>query len=118
MLVDVAETFDNLRKINMRLNPKKRSFRIEEGKFLGYMVTSEGIRANPKNTRALADLQLPWTLKEMQGLSEKLAALNRFLTESAERSLPVFNTLKNISNENKHEYRWTIKAEEALQQMK
>ncbi|GJR97854.1 reverse transcriptase domain-containing protein [Tanacetum coccineum] len=56
LLADVVETFDNLRKINMKLNPKKCSFGVEEGKFLGYMVTSEGIRENPKKTRALADL--------------------------------------------------------------
>ncbi|GJX39251.1 reverse transcriptase domain-containing protein [Tanacetum coccineum] len=29
-LVDVAETFDNLRRINMKLNPKKCSFGVEE----------------------------------------------------------------------------------------
>ncbi|GJR02795.1 reverse transcriptase domain-containing protein [Tanacetum coccineum] len=43
LLADVAETFDNLRRINMKLNPKKCSFGVEEGKFLGYMVTSKGI---------------------------------------------------------------------------
>ncbi|GJY19644.1 reverse transcriptase domain-containing protein [Tanacetum coccineum] len=91
---------------------------VEEGKFLGYMVTSKGIRANPKKTRILADLQSPRTLKEMQSLAGKLAALNRFLAKSAERSLPFFNTLKNITKENKHEYRWTIEAKEAFQQMK
>ncbi|GJU75073.1 reverse transcriptase domain-containing protein [Tanacetum coccineum] len=48
MIMDIAETFHNLRKINMKLNPKKCSFGVAEGKFLGYMVTSEGIRANPK----------------------------------------------------------------------
>ncbi|GJV52580.1 reverse transcriptase domain-containing protein [Tanacetum coccineum] len=74
LLADVAETFDNLRRINMKLNPKKCSFGVEEGKFLGYMVTSEGIRANPKKTRVLADLQSPRTLKEMQSLAGKLAA--------------------------------------------
>nr|GEV42645.1 reverse transcriptase domain-containing protein [Tanacetum cinerariifolium] len=118
LLADIAKTFDNLKRINMKLNPKKCSFGVEEGKFLGYMVTSKGIRANPKKTKALADLQSPRTLKEMQSLSEKLAALNRFLTKSAERSLPFFNTLKNITKENKHEYRWTKEAEEAFQQMK
>ncbi|GKB45877.1 reverse transcriptase domain-containing protein [Tanacetum coccineum] len=87
LLADVAETFNNLRRINMKLNPKKCSFRVEEGKFLGYMVTSEGICSNPKKTRVLADLQSPRTLKEMQSLAEKLAALNRFLAKSAERSL-------------------------------
>ncbi|GKD85086.1 reverse transcriptase domain-containing protein [Tanacetum coccineum] len=53
-----------------------------DGKFLGYMVTSEGIRANPKKTRVLVDLQSPRTLKEMQSLARKLTALNRFLANS------------------------------------
>ncbi|GJU53674.1 RNA-directed DNA polymerase, eukaryota, reverse transcriptase zinc-binding domain protein [Tanacetum coccineum] len=35
MVMDIAETFDNLRKINMKLNPKKCSFGVKEGKFLG-----------------------------------------------------------------------------------
>nr|GEU63513.1 hypothetical protein [Tanacetum cinerariifolium] len=82
------------------------------------MVTSERIRANPKKTKALADLQSPRTLKEMQSLNGKWASLNRFLAKSAERSLPFFNTPKNITKENKHEYRWTKEADEAFQQMK
>ncbi|GKA15945.1 reverse transcriptase domain-containing protein [Tanacetum coccineum] len=43
LLADIAETFEGLKTINMKLNPKKCSFGVEEGKFLGYMVTSEGI---------------------------------------------------------------------------
>ncbi|GJV89027.1 hypothetical protein Tco_1532965 [Tanacetum coccineum] len=34
MIADVAETFNNLRRINMKLNPKKCSFGVEEGKSL------------------------------------------------------------------------------------
>ncbi|GJW60619.1 reverse transcriptase domain-containing protein [Tanacetum coccineum] len=63
LLADIAETFENLKAINMKLNPKKCSF------------------GSPK-------------------------------------ALPFFNTLKNITKENKHEYRWTSEAEEAFQQMK
>nr|GFA17510.1 hypothetical protein [Tanacetum cinerariifolium] len=84
---DVAETFDNLRRINMKLNLKKCSFGVKECKFLGYMVTFEGIRANPKKTSVLADLHSPRTPKEMQSLAGKLAALNRFLAKSAESSV-------------------------------
>ncbi|GJX77202.1 reverse transcriptase domain-containing protein [Tanacetum coccineum] len=80
LIADIAETFDNLWRINMKLNPKKCSFKVEEGKFLVYMVTFEGIRANPKKTKAIADMQSPRTLKEMQILSGKLAALKRFLS--------------------------------------
>ncbi|GJW08356.1 reverse transcriptase domain-containing protein, partial [Tanacetum coccineum] len=89
----------------MKLNPKKCSFGVEEGKFLGYMVTSEGIRANPKKTKAVAYMESPKTLKEMQSLSGKLVALKRFLSKSAERALPFFETLKNITKENKDKYR-------------
>ncbi|GJS39514.1 reverse transcriptase domain-containing protein [Tanacetum coccineum] len=114
MIMDVMETFDNLGKINMKLNPKKCSFGVKEGKFLGYMVTSEGIRANPKKTKAVADMQSPKTLREMQSLSGKLAALNRFLSRSAERAMPFFDTLKNITKENKDDFRWTKAAEQAF----
>nr|GEU71248.1 retrotransposon protein, putative, Ty1-copia subclass [Tanacetum cinerariifolium] len=90
MLADIAETFDNLRRINMKLNLKRCSFGVKEGKFIGYMVTSKG----------------------------KLAALNRFLSRSAKKSLPFFETLKDITKANKHDYRWTKKAEDAFQELK
>ncbi|GJT29857.1 hypothetical protein Tco_0910132 [Tanacetum coccineum] len=118
MILDIAETFDNLRRVNMKSNSRKCSFSVEEGKFLGYMVTSEGIRANPKKTKAVADIQSPKTLKEMQSLSRKLAALNHFLSRSAERALPFFKTLKNITKENKDDYQWMEEAERAFQEIK
>ncbi|GKE74046.1 reverse transcriptase domain-containing protein, partial [Tanacetum coccineum] len=92
MIIDIAETFDNLRKINMKLNPMKCSFDMGEGKFLGYIVTSEGIRVNPKKTKAIADMQSLKTLKEMQSLSGKLAALN-WWTDEAELA---FQELKRL----------------------
>ncbi|GKB28277.1 reverse transcriptase domain-containing protein [Tanacetum coccineum] len=65
MLADIAETFDNLRRINMKLNPKKCSFGVEEGKLLGYMVTSKGIRANPVKTKDIVEMQPPKTWGDM-----------------------------------------------------
>nr|GEX28648.1 hypothetical protein [Tanacetum cinerariifolium] len=118
LLANIAKTFDNLKKNNMKLNPKKCSFVVEEGKFLGYVVTSEGVRANPKKTKALVDLQPSRTLKEMQSLNGKLASLSHFLAKSSKKSLPFLNTLKNITKENKHEYRWMQEAKEAFHQMK
>nr|GEV82598.1 reverse transcriptase domain-containing protein [Tanacetum cinerariifolium] len=113
LIEDIAKTFDNLRRINMKLNPKKCSFGVEEGKFLGYMLTTDGIWANPKKTNV--DMQSLRTLKEMQSLSRKLAVLkSRF----ADNSLPFFETLKAITKKNKDEYCWTKSAEKAYQEMK
>ncbi|GJZ08303.1 hypothetical protein Tco_0542586 [Tanacetum coccineum] len=88
MLADIAKTFDNLRRINKKLNMKK------------------------------SNLQSPKTLNEMQSLSETFAALNWFLAKSSKRPLLFFETLKNITKENKDEYRWTEDAEIEFQEMK
>nr|GEW81455.1 reverse transcriptase domain-containing protein [Tanacetum cinerariifolium] len=63
-------------------------------------------------------MQSPKTWGQIQSLSGKLAALNRFLSWSAEKSLPFFKTLKNITKENKDDYRWTEEAEKAFQELK
>ncbi|GJT66489.1 reverse transcriptase domain-containing protein [Tanacetum coccineum] len=76
LLADIPETFVNLRRINMKLNPKKCSFGVEEGKLLGYMVMSEGIRANLKKMKAIADMQSPCTLKEISSGGRKRDSTN------------------------------------------
>ncbi|GKA25958.1 hypothetical protein Tco_0712067 [Tanacetum coccineum] len=62
----------------------------------------------------IAEMQSPKTWGQMQSLSGKLASLNRFLSHSAEKSLPFFETLKNITKENKDDYCWTKEAEKAF----
>ncbi|GJY26984.1 reverse transcriptase domain-containing protein [Tanacetum coccineum] len=64
MLRDIDETFRTLRKINMKLNPKKCTFRAVKGMFLGYMISSKGIRPCPDKTEAVLQLPSPRTIKE------------------------------------------------------
>ncbi|GKB07720.1 reverse transcriptase domain-containing protein [Tanacetum coccineum] len=71
----------------MNLNPKKCSFGVEEGPFLGHLITKQGIKANPSKVKAITDLKPPRTLKEIQSLNRKLAALSRFLSKGADRVL-------------------------------
>jgi hypothetical protein len=66
LLDDLKETFDNLRKYKMMLNPKKCVFDVSLGKLLGYMVSSRGIDANPTKIEAIKNLQPPRTRKEIQ----------------------------------------------------
>jgi hypothetical protein len=53
LLDDLKETFDNLRKYNMILNPKKCVFGVSLGKLLGYMLSSRGIDVNLKKVEAI-----------------------------------------------------------------
>ncbi|GJW93198.1 reverse transcriptase domain-containing protein, partial [Tanacetum coccineum] len=87
LIADIAETFDTLRKANMKLNQKKCTFRVEAGQFLGYIITNEGIQANPEKVQAISNMASPKTLREIQSLNGKLATLGRFLEKSAERQV-------------------------------
>ncbi|GKA50120.1 hypothetical protein Tco_0743193 [Tanacetum coccineum] len=62
---DIEETFKTLRKINMKLNPKKCTFGVEEGMFLGYQVNTKGIRICPDKVDAVLSLQSPKCLKDV-----------------------------------------------------
>ncbi|GJX96794.1 reverse transcriptase domain-containing protein [Tanacetum coccineum] len=87
-----------------------------EGMFLGYMISPEGIKPCPDKTEAVLQLPSPRTIKEVQSLNGKLASLNRFLSKSAERSLPLFKTLKKCIK--KSDFHWTPEAEQAFKQLK
>ncbi|GJZ06230.1 reverse transcriptase domain-containing protein [Tanacetum coccineum] len=54
----------------------------------------------------------------MQSLLRKLGTLNRFLSRSADKSFPFFETLKDIKKENKDDYRCTEDVEIAFQELK
>ncbi|GJV08373.1 reverse transcriptase domain-containing protein [Tanacetum coccineum] len=113
---DIEETFKTLREINMKLNPKKCTFGVEEGMFLGYKVNTKGLKVCPDKVDVVLSLPSPKCLKDVQKLNGKLASLNRFLAKSAEKSLPFFKTLKKCTK--KSDFHWTTEAEEAFKQMK
>ena len=73
-LDDLQEMFDTLRSYNMKLNPSKCVFGVIAGKFLGFMVSQRGIEVNPEKVRAIMELGLPRTVKEVQSLNGKIAA--------------------------------------------
>ncbi|GJZ18622.1 reverse transcriptase domain-containing protein [Tanacetum coccineum] len=78
---DIEEWFKTLREINMKLNPKKCTFGIEEVMFLGYKVSTRGLKVCPDKVDAVLSLPSPKCLKDVQKLNGKLASLNRLIAE-------------------------------------
>ena len=93
-LDDLQETFNTLRSYNMKLNPSKCVFEVTARKFLGFMVSQRGIEVNPEKVRAIMELRPPRTVKEVQSLNGKIAALNRFVSKAMDKCLPFFRTLR------------------------
>ena len=65
----------------MKLNPLKCSFGVGSGKFLGFIVNSRGIEANPDKIKALIDMKSPEKIKDVQSLTGRIAALSRFISK-------------------------------------
>ena len=83
-LEDLQETFDTFRQYNMKLNPSKCAFGVSSGKFLGFMVSHRGIEANPDKIQAILDIKPPQSIKKVQSLTGRVAALNKFVSKATD----------------------------------
>ncbi|KAL0295715.1 UNVERIFIED_CONTAM: hypothetical protein Scaly_3091300 [Sesamum calycinum] len=86
-LADLAEAFGTLKKFHMKLRPAKCAFGVRSGKFLGYMVKEKMIEVTLEQIRAIQEMKHPVNLNEIQRRAERIVALSRFISRSAERSL-------------------------------
>jgi hypothetical protein len=78
LISDLADTFDNIRKLKMKLNSEKCTFGVPSGKLLGYMVSHRGIDPNPKKVSAITKMKPPESLHDVQKLMGCMAALSRY----------------------------------------
>jgi arsenate reductase-like glutaredoxin family protein len=113
LLDDLKEIFDNLHKYKNILNPKKCVFGVSSGKLLGYLVSTQGIDANPKKVEAIEQLQPPQTRKEIQKLASMMAALNRFISMSSKRGMHFYKLLQKIDG-----FQWDDQATIAFIELK
>jgi hypothetical protein len=112
-IVDLQETFANFRKAGLKLNLKKCVFGVKKGKFLGCLVSTKGIEANPNQIEAILRMEPPSTRKGAKRLTGRLASLNRFISRSAERNLPFFEVLKSAEV-----FQWGPTQQKAFEELK
>ncbi|MCI40202.1 hypothetical protein A2U01_0061434, partial [Trifolium medium] len=90
----LRKVFEQVRKHNMRFNPKKCTFGVRVGKFLEFYLIERGIEANPDKCRAFTEFSTPNDKKSIQTLNEMLTSLSRFVAKSAQHALPLFELLR------------------------
>ena len=101
-LEHLKEAFEVLRTHKMMLNPAKCSFGVGSGKFLGLMVSKRGIEANPDKIKAILDMEPPKSIRDVQKLTRRIAALGRFVSKLGDKCLPFFKALKKVKD-----FEWT-----------
>jgi hypothetical protein len=91
---DLKETFDNLDRYKLKLNPTKCSFGVSAGQLLGFLVSARGIEANPEKIQAILTMEKPAKLHEVQQLAGCVVALSRFIARLGEKALPFYALMK------------------------
>lgn len=110
---DLRETFESLRRYDLKLNPNNCVFGLRAGKFLGFLISQRGIEVNPDKVEAIHKMQAPASYRDVMVFKGRLAALSRFIARAAERSLPFFKILRK-----RKDYQWTEEAEPAFGDLK
>jgi dsDNA-binding SOS-regulon protein len=114
LISDLAETFDNLNRYKLKLNPIKCSFGVSARQLLGFLVSARGIEANPEKIQAILTMGKPTKLHDVQKLAGHVVVLSRFVARLGEKALPFYALMK--KSEDKFE--WTEEADVAFMQLK
>ena len=96
LIANLAATFVNLQRFNVKLNPEKCVFEVPKGKLLRYIVSERGIEANPEKIIAISNMGPIRNIKGVQRLTRCLAALSRFISRLGEQGMPLYKLLKKI----------------------
>ena len=107
-VIDLNDMFAILRQNSISLNPAKCAFGKKGGKFLGFMVTQKGIKANPEKIQAQINMKSPTKVKEVQSLAGRVVAINIFISKAIDKYHLFFKILKKA-------FEWIEECEEAFQ---
>jgi hypothetical protein len=113
LIDDLWETFANLRRFQMKLNPDKCTFGVPVGKLLGFLLSSQGIEVNPGKIRTIERMNPPANLKEVQKFTGCLASLSRCISRLGEKALSLYQLMKKS-----YTFFWMTQADAAFKELK
>lgn len=112
-IADVKLVFDRLRQFKLRANRDKCTFASARVKYLGHIITSDGIQVDPDKTAAIADIPPPRNVKQVQSFLQTCSWYRRFIDKFADISKPLSNLTKKNAN-----WEWGPLHQQSFEQLK
>ena len=91
----LRQLFERARLNNVRFNRNKLQLRVSEVRYLGHLLTSEGIKPDPDKLSAIADMSPPTDKKGIHRLLGMLKYLSKFVPNFSDQSKPLRDLLRN-----------------------
>jgi len=109
----VSEILEALARVGLQLKPEKCEFHVTKVDFLGFVVTSEGIRVSESKIQAVLSWEQPKNITQMQQFLGFANFCRRFIKDYSKITAP----LTDLTKKDKP-YIWTEKAQKAFELLK
>ncbi|CAM4797928.1 unnamed protein product [Rotaria magnacalcarata] len=116
-LLDLEKVFLALREANLTLKASKCCFCRKEMKYLGHVVTQNGIKPDPTLTKAVTDFPQPKPIKDVQSFLGLTGYYRRFIKNYAKIAEPLIKQLRQLKERNYH-LSWTPECTTAFEALK
>ena len=105
--------FDNLRSANLTLHPAKCKFATKQVKYLGHIVSKDGLRVNPENTDKIRNCKSPTNVKQVRSALGMMGYYRKFVKDYAKIAQPLNDLIKKDTK-----FNWTEDCEQAFNVLK
>ena len=92
-LRDLEQVFSRLRSANLRAKPSKCVFATNQVKYLGHILSSEGILPNPDKTKVIDTFPVPNTQKQLRSFLGVANYYRRFIPRYSTMTSPLTKLL-------------------------
>ncbi|UYV82410.1 hypothetical protein LAZ67_21001978, partial [Cordylochernes scorpioides] len=110
--------FSRLNSYGLRINLSKSKFLVQEIDFLGYLITSHGVKPLPTKVKAILEYKKPKTVHELRIFLGMLNFYRTFLNNAAETQEILHEYLRGAKKKDRSEIKWTEEAEVQFEKCK
>ena len=112
-LVHLKQVFERLHHAGLKLNPSKCTFAASQVKYLGHILSAEGIRPNPEKTSIVDTFPVPKDVQQVRSFLGLTNYYKRFIQGYSVLAAPMFKLLRKDTP-----FHWDNACQEAFQELK
>jgi len=112
-LIKLERVFARFLSEGLTLKPSKCNFMFQELKVLGFIVSKEGVKLDPKQVEAVTNLPIPTTTKKVQKMLGLFSYYRKYIKNFSQIAQPLSKLL--VKDQ---QFEWTSEQDQSFQQLK